>query len=78
VTESECYVGFKECGCAIAAIVDSPKHSNDVAKFMAKMVRDGLRVERKSVVWVRENIHACPHETAAPLSPSPNLEDKDR
>lgn len=56
---SDCYVGFKACGCAVAAAVDNPAHRKDTAKSIAAWVKDGLTVERRTVEWVRENLRPC-------------------
>ena len=41
------YVGQLPCGCIEGATVDDPDHKRDVAKFVAKMLRDGLTVTRR-------------------------------
>lgn len=62
---SDCYVGIKACGCAVAAAVDNPEHFKDTAKTVAAWIRDGLTVERKPVEWVRENLRSCKHKPEA-------------
>lgn len=57
--ESMAYVGIKKCGCCVAAAVDSPEHSRENAKFVSKLIREGLSVERKSCEWVRQNLKSC-------------------
>ncbi len=61
-----CYVGFTDCGCAVAATVDIPNHAKENAKFVAGLIRDGLTVERRSVEWCREHLLRCTHKQAAP------------
>ena len=56
---SDCYIAIKPCGCAVAAVVIVPEHAKDVAKTVASWVRDGLRIETRSVEWVRANLHGC-------------------
>ena len=64
MSEHECYVAFKSCGCAVAACVDNPEHSRDTARTVADYVRSGLRVERRTCEWVRSNMRACRCEVA--------------
>lgn len=59
--EKPAYVGFKPCGCAVAAIVDDEVSKKDLPKTIAEWIRDGLAIERKTVGWVRENLHFCNH-----------------
>lgn len=59
--EVRAYVAFKDCGCAVAATVDEPQYAKETAKCVAKWIRGGLRVEQKTVGWVRENLHFCEH-----------------
>lgn len=56
---NDCIVGIKPCGCAVAATVVDPERSKDVAKSVASWVRDGLRIETRSVEWVRANLRPC-------------------
>lgn len=60
--DAMCYVGFADCGCAVAATVDIPKHAKENAKFVAGLIRDGLTVERRTVEWCRENLLRCTHK----------------
>ena len=57
----DCYVAIKPCGCAVAATVIVEDHEKDTAKDVALFIRKGLRVEIKSVEWVRENLRRCTH-----------------
>ena len=68
-TNHPAYVGFKSCGCAVAACVDGPEYAKETAKTLAEWVRGGLTIERKTVGWVRENLHFCSHnkQEALPL-----------
>jgi len=63
-----CYVGFTDCGCAVASTVDIPNHAKENAKFVAGLIRGGLTVERRSVEWCRENLLRCTHKKAAKVS----------
>jgi hypothetical protein len=56
---SDCYVGFKECGCAVAATVINPEHRKETARTVSSWIRQGLAVEKKPVEWVRENLRSC-------------------
>lgn len=53
------YIGRKSCGCIVAATVDDPIFKKDTAKFVAKLLRDGLFVERVSCQFVRDNMKMC-------------------
>lgn len=44
---------IKECGCLVAAQVDLPQYRRDVAKFVAKEIREGFNVERVTVEEAR-------------------------
>lgn len=57
-----CYVGMKACGCCVAAAVDKPEWAKETAKTVAKWMRDGLTIERKTVQWSRENLTVCEHK----------------
>lgn len=57
-----CYVGVKSCGCRVAACVDTPEHKRETAKFISKLVRDGLRVETTTVEDVRTGAFGCKHD----------------
>lgn len=57
---SDCYIGRKKCGCAVAAIViDADNESlaggwrKHVAKTVAEWIRDGLLIERVTAEAVR-------------------------
>ncbi len=47
---THCYVGRATCGHIRAVIIDDPKNAKNVAKFCGQMIRDGLAVERMTVV----------------------------
>jgi hypothetical protein len=53
------YVGFKACGCCTAAAVDSPPFAKDNAKFVARLIRDGMRVERLPLEDARKVFKTC-------------------
>lgn len=46
VSERASYVGIAPCGCVRAASVDECDRKQEVARFCAEVVRDGLRLER--------------------------------
>lgn len=60
-----CYVGIKSCGCVVFAQVDDPEmkadkaYQRDIAKAVAKCIREGLTIEKRSVGWVRNNFKGC-------------------
>ena len=53
---SDCYIGINAAGLAVCAAVDRPEYVKDTARSIAEWVRDGLKVERRSVEWVRANL----------------------
>ena len=55
------YVGRKNCGCPVAAIVIDGTELKRSAKEIAAWVRSGMTVEQRSVEWVRKNLHRCRH-----------------
>ena len=65
--DTPCYVGIKECGCVVAAVVDVPEHRKETAKAVQEWIRDGLQIERQTVTWVREHFTKC---TCGQLQPS--------
>lgn len=58
-TELMSYAGIKKCGCCVAAAVDNPEHKAETAKEVAKWIREGLTIERKTKQWVKENFTIC-------------------
>ena len=47
MTEPMAYVGYcPTCHAICAAAVDEPQYAPRTAKFVAQMIRDGLRVDR--------------------------------
>jgi hypothetical protein len=59
MSDFECYVGFKPCGCAIACVVIEPEHPKDTARAVKQFIEHGYRVEGKSVEWARQNLSRC-------------------
>lgn len=63
--EIPAYVGICKCGKCVACAVDDPKDAGDkvaqkdLAKWVAGLVKSGLRVERKTVGWCRQNVEIC-------------------
>mgnify|MGYP001566260858 CR=1 FL=1 len=53
------YVGIKPCGCMVFAMVDTPGREKDIAKEVARCIRDGLKVERLPVERVRQEFKRC-------------------
>jgi len=71
-----CYVGETACGCFVAAMVQEGR-LKDEARFVARLIRNGLKVRTETVTWVRENLRFCEHrqpKTGAHIA-SPGLFD---
>jgi hypothetical protein len=65
-----CYVAFGRCGCPIAAIIDNRFRHRAIAAEVAKWIRAGFKVERRSVRFARENLGRCRHrESPRPTAP---------
>lgn len=60
-----CYIGRSSCGCVVAVAVDEPKYQKDNAKEIGNWIRNGLTVERMSVVEARKTF-GCPHRAKKP------------
>jgi len=63
------YVGRKDCGCMVAAIVDDPQDRRDVAKQVGEWIRHGLTIEWVDVEVVRRELHRCSHVLTRPPAP---------
>jgi hypothetical protein len=50
----ECYIGKAPCGHYVYAAVDSPEMRDCISKDIARMIRQGFTIERKTVQWVRD------------------------
>ncbi len=50
-----CFVAICKCGCGklVFASVDKPEMAKDNAKEVAKLIRDGLTIEKMTVADVR-------------------------
>jgi hypothetical protein len=53
------YIGRCECGEMVAAIVDNPERSREVAKQVSDWIRDGLTIERVTHDVVRSSFSHC-------------------
>ena len=62
MSEDMCYIGRKDCGCIVLAIVDNPEHKKDTAREVGKAIKDGLKIERVTDQFVRDNMKRCPHK----------------
>lgn len=61
--ETMAYAGYcPDCGRMVAASVDTPTSRKDTAKFVAELIRDGVRVERIAVLAVRASAWGCSDE----------------
>lgn len=64
------YIGRAECGCAVSVVADWGERRL-VSDSVARMIRDGLTVERVTHDWVREHFGCtCPKpvQEALPLA----------
>jgi len=43
------YAGSLPCGCIVAVITDKPEHARENAREVAKWMRDGLTIDRRTV-----------------------------
>jgi hypothetical protein len=57
--EFPAYIARCKCGAIIMATVDVPEHAAEVAKEIAKCVREGYAIERVTVGYVRQNWSDC-------------------
>lgn len=73
--EGFAYVGYRPCGCMCMATSDQQDRQKDVAKFVRKIISNGLRLERVPDHVVRANPWHCAvcRPSVAP-SPQLNLE----
>lgn len=55
MSEYKSFVAIAPCGGVIACAVDAPDRRGDNAKFVAKLIRDGLTVEK----WATEDVRAA-------------------
>lgn len=82
VAEEWIYIGFKPCGCAVAAMMEDPKSKDkrvqrNIDAAVADMVRDGLRVEHRRFtdgpVLIGRKVGCCrpePRGVDTPISPN--------
>jgi len=66
--EHMAYIARRDCGCIVAATVDTPDHKRETAKDVASWVREGLDVSRVACQYVRDNMRSCPHKVAAEMA----------
>lgn len=61
-----CYIGARDCGCIVAAIVDDPDTRKAVARAVSDWILEGLAVTRADSEFVRANFNGdeCPHRVA--------------
>jgi len=54
VTEAMAYVAFRpQCGHAVGATVDLPEHTKHIARDVARWLKAGYTIERRTVEQVR-------------------------
>ncbi|KKL78742.1 hypothetical protein LCGC14_2021750 [marine sediment metagenome] len=69
--DSFSYVAFQSCGCLAMAMVDNPEHKRDVAREMAKGIRQGYSFHRLTTQQVREMPWVClEHQKTAAALPT--------
>lgn len=66
MTDSYSYIALKDCGCLAMAMVDNPEHKRDVAKEIAKGIRQGYSFSRLTTQQVREMPWTCPEHQKEP------------
>ena len=59
MSESQTYIGKRLCGCLVMAIVNNPEDKKDVAREVAKAIREGLSVYLVSSELVRTMPWKC-------------------
>lgn len=57
--ERPCWVAYATCGHMIYAAADEPEYAKDNARQVAKLIRDGYRVEKAATSDVRRS-NWCP------------------
>jgi len=62
--DSYSYIGRKTCGCIVTAFVDNPEHKKDLGNEIARWIKEGLKVERVTCQYVRDNMKKCKHKGA--------------
>ena len=55
------YIGRAQCGCIVVAMVDDSSYKKDMAREISKWIKEGLKIERVTDDYVRENFKHCPH-----------------
>jgi hypothetical protein len=60
--EDYCYIGLTKCNCLVAISCDMPGHEKGTAEDVADMIKSGLRVERATVDYAKNNFGRCTHE----------------
>jgi hypothetical protein len=61
MSDKQTFIGRKSCGCVVFAMVDEPNPSDyyrkELAKELAKAIRQGLTIEKVSCEFVRNLEH---------------------
>jgi hypothetical protein len=61
MSDKQTFIGRKSCGCVVFAMVDEPEPSDyyrkELAKELAKAIRQGLTIEKVPVEYVRNLEH---------------------
>ena len=58
-TMSDSYIGQKECGCLVMAVVNNPDHRREVAREVSRAIRGGLQVSIVPTEQVRTMAWEC-------------------
>ncbi len=47
------YAGSLPCGCIVAVTIDKPEYARENAREVAKWIRDGMTIGRRSVADIK-------------------------
>ncbi len=67
------YVERLPCGCLVAWCADNPEHQRDVARSVAKFIRNGYSVEHVVLDDVRDQLGPCKCQNKLSFSESEKL-----
>jgi len=57
------YVAIEQCGCVLAAHIDTERHREALASILSEWILRGADVERKSADWVKLHFGKCKEHT---------------
>lgn len=58
-SNTDCYIGIKNCGCIVALVYDHQKYRKDTAETVAEFIESGYRVERAVFDEVKHKLKRC-------------------